>query len=167
MMEKEISRATLRRLPTYLSYLKSLPADASVNISATAIAAGLNMGEVQVRKDLALISDGGRPKIGYNREGNPGSRPPDCSNSCPKIQRNDFLWSDHALFLPLPANGAVRSGAVWPGGDSVLLDNAQAEKSIAGGRNAVNGMTFLKWRGGSALPRFFYYFNKLKSGVDI
>ena len=68
MMEKEISRATLRRLPTYLSYLKSLPADASVNISATAIAAGLNMGEVQVRKDLALISDGGRPKIGYNRE---------------------------------------------------------------------------------------------------
>ena len=67
-MEKEISRATLRRLPTYLSYLKSLPADASVNISATAIAAGLNMGEVQVRKDLALISDGGRPKIGYNRE---------------------------------------------------------------------------------------------------
>lgn len=60
--------ATLRRLPTYLSYLKSLPADASVNISATAIAAGLNMGEVQVRKDLALISDGGRPKIGYNRE---------------------------------------------------------------------------------------------------
>ena len=68
MIEKEISRATLRRLPTYLSYLKSLPADASVNISATAIAAGLNMGEVQVRKDLALISDGGRPKIGYNRE---------------------------------------------------------------------------------------------------
>ena len=68
MVEKEISRATLRRLPTYLSYLKSLPADASVNISATAIAAGLNMGEVQVRKDLALISDGGRPKIGYNRE---------------------------------------------------------------------------------------------------
>ena len=68
MVDKEISRATLRRLPTYLSYLKSLPADVSVNISATAIAAGLNMGEVQVRKDLALISDGGRPKIGYNRE---------------------------------------------------------------------------------------------------
>ena len=68
MAEKDISKATLRRLPTYLSYLKSLPADAAVNISATAIAAGLNMGEVQVRKDLALISDGGRPKIGYNRE---------------------------------------------------------------------------------------------------
>ena len=67
-MEKEISRATLKRLPTYLSYLKALPSEASANISATALAAGLQMGEVQVRKDLALVSDGGRPKIGYNRE---------------------------------------------------------------------------------------------------
>ena len=67
-MEKEISRATLKRLPTYLSYLKALPSEASENISATALAAGLHMGEVQVRKDLALVSDGGRPKIGYNRE---------------------------------------------------------------------------------------------------
>ena len=67
-MEKEISRATLKRLPTYLSYLKALPSEASANISATALAAGLHMGEVQVRKGLALVSDGGRPKIGYNRE---------------------------------------------------------------------------------------------------
>ena len=67
-MEKEISRATLKRLPTYLSYLKALPSEASANISATALAAGLHMGEVQVRKDLALVSDGGRPKIDYNRE---------------------------------------------------------------------------------------------------
>ena len=67
-MEKEISRATLKRLPTYLSYLKALPSEASANISATALAAGLHMGEVQMRKDLALVSDGGRPKIGYNRE---------------------------------------------------------------------------------------------------
>ena len=67
-MEKEISRATLKRVPTYLSYLKALPSEASANISATALAAGLHMGEVQVRKDLALVSDGGRPKIGYNRE---------------------------------------------------------------------------------------------------
>ena len=67
-MEKEISKATLKRLPTYLSYLKSMPADAPANISATALAAGLKMGEVQVRKDLALVSSGGRPKIGYNRE---------------------------------------------------------------------------------------------------
>lgn len=69
MVEKEISRATLKRLPTYLSYLKSMPADSPANISATAIAAALHMGEVQVRKDLAMVSDGGRPKIGYQREG--------------------------------------------------------------------------------------------------
>lgn len=67
-MDKDISRATLKRLPTYLSYLKSMPADSPANISATALASGLHMGEVQVRKDLALVSDGGRPKIGYNRE---------------------------------------------------------------------------------------------------
>ena len=66
-MEKEISRATLKRLPTYLAYLKGMPESSGVNISATALAAGLHMGEVQVRKDLALVSSGGRPKIGYNR----------------------------------------------------------------------------------------------------
>ena len=66
-MEKEISRATLKRLPTYLAYLKAMPDSSGVNISATALAAGLHMGEVQVRKDLALVSSGGRPKIGYNR----------------------------------------------------------------------------------------------------
>ena len=35
-MEKEISRATLKRLPTYLSYLKGLPENSGANISATA-----------------------------------------------------------------------------------------------------------------------------------
>lgn len=55
-MEKEISRATLKRLPTYLAYLKAMPDSSGVNISATALAAGLHMGEVQVRKDLALVS---------------------------------------------------------------------------------------------------------------
>lgn len=67
MAEKEISKATLKRLPTYLSYLKSLSGAEHTNISATALAAALHMGEVQVRKDLALVSNGGRPKIGYNR----------------------------------------------------------------------------------------------------
>ena len=68
MLNKEISKSTVKRLPTYLSYLKGLPEDGSTHISATALAAALGMGEVQVRKDLALISDGGRPKIGYLRE---------------------------------------------------------------------------------------------------
>ena len=69
MAAKEISKSTLKRLPTYLTYLKSLPEDSSAHISATAVAAALGMGEVQVRKDLALVSDGGRPKIGYLRSG--------------------------------------------------------------------------------------------------
>ena len=67
MQKKEISKSVLKRLPAYLAYLKRIPADASPNISATALANALGMGEVQVRKDLAMVSDGGRPKIGYNR----------------------------------------------------------------------------------------------------
>lgn len=68
MERKEISKSVLKRLPGYLSYLKSLSAESSPYISATALANALGMGEVQVRKDLAMVSDGGRPKIGYLRE---------------------------------------------------------------------------------------------------
>jgi redox-sensing transcriptional repressor len=45
-----------------------LPEGSSPYISATALANALDMGEVQVRKDLAMVSDGGRPKVGYPRE---------------------------------------------------------------------------------------------------
>lgn len=69
MEEKKVSKAVLKRLPGYLAYLKSMPEDAPTHISATALANALGMGEVQVRKDLALVSDGGRPKIGYQRDG--------------------------------------------------------------------------------------------------
>ena len=51
-----ISRQALQRLPLYLNYLKSLP-PGTVNISATAIAQALGQGDVQVRKDLAAVSD--------------------------------------------------------------------------------------------------------------
>ena len=68
MERKEISKSVLKRLPGYLSYLKSLPEGTAAYISATALANALGMGEVQVRKDLAMVSDGGRPKIGYLRE---------------------------------------------------------------------------------------------------
>ena len=63
-----IPKATLGRLPTYLQYLKSLPKDEHATISATAIAKGLALGDVQVRKDLAAVSGAGKPKIGYERE---------------------------------------------------------------------------------------------------
>lgn len=68
MEKKEISKPVLKRLPGYLSYLKNIPDSASPYISATTLAHALGMGEVQVRKDLAVVSDGGRPKVGYVRE---------------------------------------------------------------------------------------------------
>jgi len=69
MQQKEISKSVLKRLPGYLTYLKSLPDDEATYISATTLANALGMGEVQVRKDLAQVSDGGRPKVGYNLKG--------------------------------------------------------------------------------------------------
>lgn len=68
MESKKVSKSVLKRLPGYLAYLKNMPENSPPNISATALANALGMGEVQVRKDLAMVSDGGRPKIGYLRE---------------------------------------------------------------------------------------------------
>ena len=67
-MDKKVSKAVLKRLPGYLAYLKSIQDQEYPYISATALATALGMGEVQVRKDLASVSDGGRPKIGYLRD---------------------------------------------------------------------------------------------------
>ena len=65
MTLRPVSAQTLQRLPLYVSYLKSLPAEGAANVSATAIADALGLNDVQVRKDLASVSDSGRPKIGY------------------------------------------------------------------------------------------------------
>lgn len=65
MKQIEVSRATMGRLPTYLRYLKSTELYTE-NISATALAKELGLGEVQVRKDLGTVSGAGRPKTGYN-----------------------------------------------------------------------------------------------------
>ena len=67
-MEKKISKAVLKRLPGYLAYLKDKADADTPYISATTLANALGMGDVQVRKDLAMVSDGGRPKVGYLRE---------------------------------------------------------------------------------------------------
>lgn len=64
-MGENISIQTLQRLPVYLNYLKSEAVSRGGNISAGAIAAALGLGEIQVRKDLAQVSSGGRPKLGY------------------------------------------------------------------------------------------------------
>lgn len=68
MAVHSIPKATLGRIPVYIQYLRELPDDSGATISATKIARGLSFGEVQVRKDLALVSGKGKPKIGYDRE---------------------------------------------------------------------------------------------------
>ena len=65
MEPKPVSRKLLKRLPVYLNYLKNLPED-SPNISATTMARALELGDVQVRKDLGKISTG-RSRTGRNR----------------------------------------------------------------------------------------------------
>ena len=64
MKRAEVSRATLGRIPIYLEYLKNINRHTR-NISATALAKELGLGEVQVRKDLGAVSGAGRPKTGY------------------------------------------------------------------------------------------------------
>ena len=61
-----LSRATMGRLPGYLTYLRSLPDDTRY-ISAAAIARALSLGEVQVRKDLSAVCGMGKPRVGYER----------------------------------------------------------------------------------------------------
>lgn len=61
-----VSKRLLRRLPIYLNYIKALPEETE-NVSASKIAKALDLGDVLVRKDLAKVSDGGRRKLGYNR----------------------------------------------------------------------------------------------------
>ena len=63
-MISAVSRQTISRLPVYLGYLRSLEGSLPT-ISATAIAEALSLNDVQVRKDLALVSGGGKPKVGY------------------------------------------------------------------------------------------------------
>lgn len=66
METAKISRTLLDRLPRYLEYLKQL-SEEDATVSATSIAAALNTGEVQVRKDLARIAGEGRCRTGRFR----------------------------------------------------------------------------------------------------
>lgn len=64
MSTLSVPKQTLSRLPQYLSHLESLP-ETVRTVSATGIAAALNLNQVQVRKDLAMVSSAGKPKVGY------------------------------------------------------------------------------------------------------
>ena len=67
MESRDISKAALGRVPAYLKFLLELPPETK-NVSATIISKGLGLGDVQVRKDLQMISGSGRPRTGYDRE---------------------------------------------------------------------------------------------------
>ena len=68
MAVRSMPKATLGRIPIYIQYLKDLPDESGEMIAAPKIARDLSLGEVQVRKDLALISGAGKPKVGYNKQ---------------------------------------------------------------------------------------------------
>ena len=68
MLQNITSKSILNRLPIYLEYctdyLKYNPS--TIYISSKKIANELSLGEVQVRKDLFVVSGNGRPKKGYS-----------------------------------------------------------------------------------------------------
>jgi redox-sensing transcriptional repressor len=62
-----VSKQALQRMPYYLQYLKNLHGKGVTIVAAPAIAAALNLNEVQVRKDFAAIStEKGKPKSGFS-----------------------------------------------------------------------------------------------------
>lgn len=61
-----LSKQALKRLPVYMSYLKSLNVEAVEYISSSTVAEALDMNDVQVRKDLAAVCKSpGIPKKGF------------------------------------------------------------------------------------------------------
>ena len=64
--EKEISKATIARMPLYLHFLQEENSKGSQYISSTVIAQNISVSSVLVRKDLALVSsEAGRPRLGF------------------------------------------------------------------------------------------------------
>ena len=69
MTADPVSKATIGRIPAYLDLLKTSPLierESDSTISAAAISRLMDLGEVQVRKDLAAVCGMGRPRVGYN-----------------------------------------------------------------------------------------------------
>ena len=62
----KISKKLMKRLPLYLAHLKTLPENS--HVSATSMAKVLGLGDVQVRKDLAKVSEQGRRRTGRSRD---------------------------------------------------------------------------------------------------
>ncbi len=65
-MNVPVSRPMLERLPIYVSALEQMVENGITSVSSAKIAKELNLGEVQVRKELSLVSGTGKPRIGYD-----------------------------------------------------------------------------------------------------
>ena len=63
---KDISKATVARMPLYLHFLQEEASKGAQYISSTVIARNISVSSVLVRKDLALVSsEAGRPRLGF------------------------------------------------------------------------------------------------------
>jgi redox-sensing transcriptional repressor len=63
---REISKATIARMPLYLHFLQEESSKGAGYISSTVIAQNISVSSVLVRKDLALVSsEAGRPRLGF------------------------------------------------------------------------------------------------------
>ena len=56
----------LKRLPRYLNYLRVKKQEGMERISSTVISTDLGLNPVQVRKDLAYVTDSGKPRTGFS-----------------------------------------------------------------------------------------------------
>ena len=63
-----ITKPVMERIPLYLGYLRDPASGVGRTVSATVIANALGLGDVQVRKDLGIVSGAGKPKVGYVTE---------------------------------------------------------------------------------------------------
>ena len=65
--KKEISKATIARMPLYLHFLQEEALKGAQYISSTIIAQNISVSSVLVRKDLSLVSsEAGRPRLGFS-----------------------------------------------------------------------------------------------------
>ncbi len=61
----KIPLPSLKRLPGYVHFLRSLKCEGVATVSTTAIGRALRLDPTQVRKDLACTGAEGRPRVGY------------------------------------------------------------------------------------------------------
>lgn len=63
--DNRIPKATLARLPAYLRYLKGEAERGAVYVASASIARDMQLAAISVRKDLALVSSSGKPRLGF------------------------------------------------------------------------------------------------------